>query len=411
MIAIKAARVLDGKSDCILENVTVLVDGTRIVAAEPCEVPDGAVVIDLPDCTLLPGLVDLHVHLGFYEREPDPDRYDAASVALLALRNARQALSMGVTTLRDVGSPYGVASALEQARRRGHVTAPRVVASGLPLGITGAGDRAVGGRSQVRKVTGATEMRAAIRDQYNQGVDFIKVLGNHGYTLEFTKEELAAAVDESHRLGKRIAMHAFLRQAIEWAIELGVDTVEHGAFMTPELAAEAARKGVTWVPTIVAYRAIAVRAREIQEGIRPAGSPFEARLCAHVEKWDDLWATYKRGFPQTLREGLQIATGTDTVLPGAPFSPVCQEIAIVTELGMSPFEAIRAGTSNAARAMGLDSIIGTIEPGKVGDLVAVSGNPITNISDLESVRLVLFGGEVVFKDNNTPAFWPRPIKA
>lgn len=391
---IKCGRLFDGQrlwdhpaaaivNDGIIERVVPLSE--EIVKALKDQ---GACVIDACDWFIMPGLIDLHVHLGYWYTRPEARLFQDSphSVGLLAYHHAQSVLEGGVTTLRDVGSPLGVALSVKRAIDSGLLTGPRIFAAGRLLCMTGGHGSGLPGIAS--EADGVEEVRKAVREQVKLGADLIKITTSHPDEYpEYSQQELDAAVDETHRLGKRIACHATAMPAVKMAVDAGVDTIEHGLFMTREVINKAAQKGITWIPTMYTYQLIASR---IRKDPRTAGSSDRASFWFQCDK------VAPRTLTLAIEAGLKIAAGTDIIFPEVGFSPVADELGLMVDRGMSPLDALRAATTVAASALGWDGRIGTVREGAFADLIAVEGNPTADIRALKSVKFSMKEGKLLW---------------
>ncbi len=363
-------------------------------------VPRGYLAVDARDCTILPGLIDAHVHLclgGEIHFEDVLFRDPPELLALRATARAQELLAAGYTTVRDMGAPARVALALRDAIRAGVVPGPRVLAPGRIITATGGhGDflpEGVSHRWGLGLVAdGPDELRRAVRTEIKAGADFIKFCATGGVldpqsepgTQEFTAAEMEAIVTEAHRMGRKVAAHAQGTGGIAAAIRAGVDTIEHGVFLDEETAELMRERGVFFVPTLAASHNLL---REGGEGLPP-----------HViRKAREVGEAHRESFILALRMGVPIVAGTDAGIPFCRHGDNALELALMVELGMSPLEAITAATGRAAEALGLPTV-GTLEPGKVADVIAVRGDPLDGIDILRDrgrIALVLQAGRPV----------------
>ena len=371
------ARLIDGRGGPPIEHVVVRVGDGRIVAIERVDgraKPSG--VIDVAGRTILPGLIDAHTHvLSDTERSPgfgpppplhgEEPRPDALRWFVLA-KAARAFLAAGITTVRDVGSPDDEALTLREAIRLGLVEGPRILSCARIVSATSPGGRIFG--TMYEEADGPWEMRRAVRRQLKRGADYIKVMATGARSVErenpepaqMTGEELAAVVDESHRIGVRVAAHAEGLEGARLAIEAGVDTIEHGLSLhrSPELLDRMAEQGIALVPTLSTFDDLAERFR----------SEFAPSLVAQAERQ----AVEARQTLIAARDaGVTLAMGYDSGPPGAN----ARELVRMVEAGLSASEAIVAATSGSACALGL-SDRGAVEVGLVGDLLVVDGDPL-----------------------------------
>jgi imidazolonepropionase-like amidohydrolase len=399
-IAIRAGRLIDGKSDKPIENAVIVVEGDKILSVTPGgAIPQGAEVIDLSKSTVLPGFVDAHTHvlLNGDVTEADYDKqllkYSIPYRAILAERNAQIALGHGFTTLRDLeteGAMYADVD-VKKAIANGEVPGPRMQVATRAMAPTGmypllgySWELKV--PTGVEYVDGVDEARKAVREQAMYGADWIKYYSDRGYyftpdgvlhsKVNFTDEEAKAIVDEAHRIGKKVASHAIGSDGIAAALRPGVDTIEHGVGLTDTEMDEMVQRGVYWVPTITVVAYVAP---------------------GRGGNWVRMVNTEKAAFQEALRKHVKIVLGTDA--GGFDWKDVneAEEFKYYVDYGMTPMQAIRSGTSEAAELLGWSDKMGTIEPGKWADLVAVTGDPLKDISLLEHVKFVMKGG-VVYKN-------------
>jgi len=408
VIALKAARLFDGRGDAAVPNGVVIVEGGRIRAAgSGLAIPAGARVIDLGDATLLPGLIDAHTHVtnestdewlqGFFNNVSR----DVAESAIRATVNARKILEAGFTTVRDVGSGDYIDVGLRNTIRDGVVPGPRMLVAVHALGARG-GHCDEGGFPFNRFgpepgiergiASGPDQFRDAVRFQVKYGADVIKICATGGVlsladevdTSQLSQEEMNAIVEEAHRLHKKVAAHAHGAEGARFAIRAGVDSIEHGSFMGDEELRMMKERGTWLVPTLLAGEYAAGRS-----AIRHYPPAIAAKAKAAV-------AVRSAMFKNALRTGVKIAFGTDSAV--SPHGINAQEFGLMVDLGMTPAAALRAATVSAADLLGLSQTIGTLQPGKAADVIAVPGNPLADIHAMERVKFVMKGGEVFRND-------------
>ena len=400
-IAIRAGRLIDGKSDTPILNALIVVEGDKIVSVTPGgTTPSGAEVIDLSKATVLPGFADVHTHV-LLQGDITAEDYDAQLLkqsipyrAILGARNARIALEHGFTTMRDLeteGAMYADVD-VKTAIANGEVPGPRMQVATRALTPTGL--YPLLGYSWELKVPtgvqyadGVEGVRKAVREQIMYGADWIKYYSDRRYHFEadgvlhsmvnYTDEEAKAIVEETHRLGKKVAAHAIGSDGIAAALRAGVDTIEHGDGLTDTLMDEMAKKGVYWVPTITVGAYVA-----------PGRGGIWQRM-ADLER-DNL--------PKAWKKGVKIALGTDAGGFDWKGPNQAREFEYYVQYGMPPMQAIRTGTSVAAELLGWADKVGSIEPGKWADIVAVSGDPLKDITELQHVKFVMKAG-AVFKND------------
>jgi imidazolonepropionase-like amidohydrolase len=356
-------------------------------------------VVDLATATVLPGFVDVHTHL-LLQGDVTAEEYDAQLLkesipyrAILAARNAQIGLSHGFTAMRDLeteGAMYADVD-LKKAIANGEVPGPRMQVA--TRAMTPTGMYPLLGYSWelkmptgVQYVDGVDGARKAVREQVMYGADWIKYYsdrrehfeqdGRLHSSVNFTDEESRAIVEEAHRLGKKVAAHAVGSEGIEAALRAGVDTIEHGDGLTDVLMDEMVRKRVYWVPTLT-----------VDQNLATVGDEF----------WKKTFDLQRENFAKAIQKGVKIALGTDA--GGFDWKKVNQakEFEYYVQYGMTPMQAIRAGTSVASELLGWSGTAGTVEAGKWADLVAVSGNPLKDITELQKVKFVMKGG-VIFKN-------------
>jgi imidazolonepropionase-like amidohydrolase len=355
--------------------------------------PEGIEVIDLTDRTVLPGLIDMHVHVDYWYSQPNLAEYtDAPGLnAFLAARNIRSTLEKGVTTVRDVSSGLGVK--MRRAIELGYIPGSRIFTSAKGICMTGGhGHECLDG---IREADGPEEVRKAVREQIRAGADLIKILTSHrSETPEFRQEELDAGVDEAHRLGYRVACHAAIMPAAKMAVLAGVDTIEHGTHLTDEVREMMAERGTYLIPTMIAYHSGGQAARRALADPSTI-DPFKRSLVMRYADWwiktDD---NLESQFRKAAAAGIKIAVGTDIVMAEMDFSPIHTEMEMMVRFGYGEMNTICAATRVAAEALGKSTDLGTLERGKIADFVAVEGNPLENISSLRNVCFVVKEGRV-----------------
>jgi imidazolonepropionase-like amidohydrolase len=399
-VFVKAGRLIDGRSDRVQTNVGILIEGERIRAVGPIAQLEGqaggARVIDLSQMTVLPGLIDAHTHV-FLQGDPTPNSYDEQLLyqsipyrAILAARNARLALEHGFTSIRDVeteGAMYADVD-VKLAVNRGEIPGPRIFASTRAMAPTGmypilSPNWELELPHGVQPVDGVENARLAVREQVGHGADWIKYYSDRRYYfgpdsvlrswVNFTDAEARAIVEETHRLGRRVAAHAIGSTGIAAALRAGVNSIEHGDGLTDSLIDVMVRNNVYWVPTVT----VGVYVAPPRGGIWPALVELE-----------------RRAFARALRRGVKIVLGTD--VGGFPWTEIHQakEFEYYVQYGMTPMQAIKAGTSVAAELLGQEQSLGAVAPGFFADLVAVQGDPLRDITELQRVQFVMKGGTV-----------------
>jgi imidazolonepropionase-like amidohydrolase len=406
VMLIKAGRMLDVRGGRVLENQGILIENERIKAvgsfAEIRGRAPGARLVDLSNATVLPGLTDCHTHIllqgditaADYDeqllKESIPYRTIRATVA------ARTALMNGFTAMRDLeteGAMYADVDVKTAINRR-IIPGPRLFVSTRAFSATGM--YPLTGYSWelkmpegVQIVDGADNIRRAVREQVKYGADWIKVYFDRRYYMKdgaihswvnFTDEEMQAFVQEAHRLGRRVAVHAMGREGIDAGLRMGVDSIEHGFGMDEELMDRMVRQGTYWCPTI--YVGVYVA-----EGRAAAGAPI----------WLTMRDLEAKAFGLAVRKGVKIAFGTDV----GGFSwdvNAAKEFAYMVRYGMTPMQAIQSATIVAAELLERTDDMGALEPGKYADIVATTGDPLRDVTELERIRFVMKGGQVVRND-------------
>ncbi|RNB80228.1 amidohydrolase family protein [Brevibacillus fluminis] len=395
-----ADRVIIGDGEQVMQEAAVAIDESgRIVAVDTQEEArrkySQADVTRYNGCTILPGLIDLHVHIGYWWSKPDAAQYTDGMIALLASSNLREALSLGVTTIRDVAAPDGLCGTLKRAIKKNMIVSPRLFEVNQGIIMTGGHGWPLKGG--LREANGPWEVRTAVREQVRAGADWIKLMtSDRTPTPEFTQEELDAAVDEAHRLGRKCCVHASLQPAIQMAIDAGFDTIEHATFLTVEQARQMAEKGQVWVPTMVTFFQIADHFKKAAEEQAAVKGLVNEQFMKQAEFFLESQKAYRENFAKLMETRVTIATGTDIVLDGYPITPVAEEIRLMVELGMHPLKAIQAATQNAAEVLDQGDTFGTVKTGNLADLLVVKGDPLADCTALSQVREVFLEGVSVF---------------
>jgi imidazolonepropionase-like amidohydrolase len=400
---VHAGKLVDTRAGRVLERQTVVVDGDRIVEVRAgfADAGAGDTVIDLRQHTVLPGLMDMHVHLSS-EQSPQAvvERFtlEVADSAFRAVVFARRTLEAGFTTVRDLGDSGGVVVALRNAVARGDLAGPRIFAAGKSLATTGGhADPTNGFRSTLRGdpgpvdgvVNGVEDARKAVRQRYKEGSDLIKItatggvlsLAKSGQNPQFTIEEIEAVVATAKDYDFMVAAHAHGKEGIRRAILGGVTTIEHGTYMDDEIFALMKEHGTTWIPTILAGRFVGEKA-EVPGFFPDIIRPKAAAIGPQIQET----------FAKAYRAGVKIAFGTDCGV--CPHGSNAREFELMVEGGMPAMEAIQSATTATAELLGVADRLGSIEAGKLADLIAVPGDPTEDVTALQRVAFVMKEGKV-----------------
>ena len=408
-IAIKAPRMFDGKSNALVQNAVVIVQGDKIVeAGSNLPIPSGAQVIDLGDATLSPGFMDAHTHLtldysGDYNlRRLKEVDLNVSEQAIIATTHARATVEAGFTTVRDLGSRFVgsrefVDIALRNSINKGVIVGPRMLVATKGIGATGGHfDPTSGFRDFLFGrdpdytdgiADGPDEIRKAVRFEVKNGADVIKAAVSGGVlsladevdTPQLTPAEMAALVDESHRLRKKVAVHCHGDQAAHEAIEAGVDSIEHGSFMKSETLTMMKRKGTFLTPTLMATE-------WIMNKLENYPPPLQAKAKAAATARSEM-------FRNALKLGVKISFGTDGAV--FPHGQNAKEFKLMVDLGMTPIDALKAATANDAELLGIGQKVGTLEKGKLADVIAMPGDPTSDITATERVSFVMKEGKII----------------
>jgi imidazolonepropionase-like amidohydrolase len=403
VIALRAGRLFDGKSDRLLEDQVIVIRGDRIAEVGPAgrvSIPAGAEVIDLRRATVLPGLIDAHTHLfltgeseGRYDEQLLKESWQYRTIE--AVVNARKDLEAGFTTMRDLETEGAMYSDVDvrNAINRGLIPGPRLQVVTRAISTTG-GYPLEGYSPEVPVPSGAQivdspeEARKAVREQIKYGADLIKIYSTHRFRFTpegklvsiptLTLDEIKAIADEAHREEVKVACHAYGGEGLRNCIAAGVDSIEHGIDLDDASIQQMVEKGIYFVPTLYAYE------NEPEEDLRATGGKTSrARI-------------HENSFRRALASGVKIAFGTDA--GPFPHGTQAKEFEYMVRFGMTPARALRSATSLAAELMSWQDRIGSLEKGKFADLVAVAGDPLTDITELERVKFVMKGGRIVRND-------------
>lgn len=394
--AIRCGKLVDGKSENPITNAIILIEGDRITrVGKGIKIPADASVIDLSRFTVIPGLIDVHTHMTYYwDQAPGTRpwtqlgaRVPAMSM-FLAQENARRTLETGVTTVRNLHAAEYTDIAMRELINTGAMIGPRMFVSGYGLHIAGPNSRGGAPTPSRGQANGVDEVTRAAREQITAGADWVKMFGSTGSAQDvsgnqtYSFEEMKAAADTAHTLGKRLAVHSYGPAGARDAVRAGADSVEHATDMDDETISEMARRKIYYVPTIDHNRYYAEYREQFGYGPEVA-----ERLNAYVARNLE---TAKRAF----KAGVTFAMGSDAVF--TMFGQNTRELGWFVKAGMTPRQALAAATTNGAALLGMDKSLGAIAPGYYADIVAVEGDPMADINVvIDKVRWVMKGGAVV----------------
>ena len=400
-VLIKAGKLIDVRAGRVLTDQAILIEGDRIKqvgAYGSVQAPSGAGMIDLSNATVLPGLIDCHTHLT---SDPSHNGYESLGIsvpreALYGAKNARLTLEAGFTTVRNVGAAGYSDVALRDAINAGDVPGPRIDASGPAIGVTGGHmDNSLLAPEYHHSADGIADgvpaVIAKVREVVKYGADVIKIAASGGVlskgdspeATQFSDEEIRAIVVEAHRLGRKVAAHAHGAAAIKQAVAAGVDSIEHGSFIDAEAIRLMKEKGTYLVPTLYL-------ADWFIENYQRLRVPEFM-----VEKAKVVMPAARKNIEAAFKGGVKVAFGTDAAV--YPHGLNAREFAVMVKLGLTPMQSIQAATVNAADLLGWSDRVGSIEPGRFADIVAVSGDPIQDVTQMEHPVFVMKGGVVVVK--------------
>lgn len=396
---VKAGHLLDVKSGKTLSGQAIVIEGDKIVSVGPAgDVAASATdqIIDLPNATVLPGLIDAHTHLT---GDPKDVGYESLAItiprqALTGAKNARVTLLAGFMTVRNVGAEGYTDVALRDAINAGDVPGPRMLVSGPPLSITGGHcDNDMLAYQYHASAEGVADGIAAVqhkvRETIKYGADLIKIcatggvlsIGDNPQASQYTLEEMKAIVADAHRLGRKVAAHAHGAQGILWASEAGVDSVEHGSYIDDAGIAEMKKNGTYLVPTLYLGDWFLENAAQLH--VPPS----------MLAKAKEVMPAARKNIAHAFASGVKVAFGTDAAV--YPHGLNAHEFAVMVKLGLSPLQSIQAATVNAADLLGWSGKVGDLETGAWADIIAVDGDPLQDVTALEHVKFVMKGGAVV----------------
>jgi imidazolonepropionase-like amidohydrolase len=397
--AITGSTIIDGTGRDPMDNAVVLVEGKKIteIGFKDEVSLSGAEEIKADGRWLLPGLIDLHVHLfnsSFISLNPKGSYQAYAGV--LAAKNLRTTLQAGVTTVRGVSDLDRIDLALRDAVERGVILGSRVFGAGKGICMTGG--HGSGWPAVMHEVDSPWAVRKAVREEVKAGVDLIKLLSSHRTdNREFTQEEINAGVDEGHGLGKKVAIHAANHVSVLQAAEAGVDTIEHGSFVDEKAADLMAEKNITIIPTLWVKNHIPKRIEKQRK--ESSDRPLWNLDAKDLEVTDTWFKRCVEQLPKTLKlvrsKKIRIGTGTDNVFPDQPFTMIPEEMEWMTRYSIPEMEVIQSATRIGAEAIGVEDKLGTIEKGKIADLIMVDKNPLEDITVFKNVSWVMKEGLII----------------
>jgi imidazolonepropionase-like amidohydrolase len=390
-IVVRAKLVIPSAGAKPIANGAVLVEDGRIKAvgarAKIDRLAKGARVVDAARYTVMPGMINLHVHL---DSQCGPDfltqalLISEANAVMTCVLSARQTVCAGVTTVRDLGTKYAAAIAVRDAVAKGWIDGPRILSAGVVVCMTGGH-----GWFIADEADGPDDVRKTVRRNLKRGADCIKVIATGGVlspgvevgNSQLDPDELEVAVREGHKADRRVAAHAIGNQGIKNALRAGVDTIEHGCYLDDEALALFKKTGATYVPTLCAPHFLHEHLDEVPDYAR--------------RKTQQVYEAHRASFKRALRKGITIATGTDAGTPFNRHEFFATELELMVALGMSTEAALEAATIGAARAAGLEDVTGSLEEGKAADLILIDGDPRKDITATKRVKGVMARGELI----------------
>jgi imidazolonepropionase-like amidohydrolase len=397
-VVVHAGHLLDVKSGKVLDDQMLVIEDGKIVSAGPAadaKATADAIHIELPNATILPGLIDAHTHLTMNPQFG----YETLAIsvpreALIGAKNARMTLLAGFTTVRNVGAGNFTDVALRDAINAGDVPGPRMLVSGPPLSITGGhcDNNMLPFEYHATEdgvADGVAAVQHKVRENIKYGADLIKVcatggvlsLGDNPQHSQYTLEEMKAIVADAHRLGRKVAAHAHGAEGIRWAAEAGVDSIEHGSYIDDPAIAVMKEHGTYLVPTLYLGDWMIDNA-----GLTRLPAPLLAKAQAVIP-------AARKNIAHAFASGVKVAFGTDAAV--YPHGMNAHEFGVMVRLGLTPLQAIQSATLNGADLLGWSGKVGTLEPGAWADIIAVDGDPLKDVTTLERVKFVMKGGEVV----------------
>ncbi|MCP3864840.1 MULTISPECIES: amidohydrolase family protein [Marisediminitalea] len=401
---IHAGQAFTSTSDKLTGPISIVVDGNTITRVEKghIAVGEGDTLVDLSDSVVLPGLMDMHVHLSFQQGGTASylKRFtqNEADYALMASHYAEKTLMAGFTTVRNLGDSYNETVALRNAISKGIAKGPRIYTAAKSIATTGGHADPSNGMAKLISphvgpeqgvINGVDEARQAVRQRYKDGADTIKItatggvlsVAKSGQNPQFMDDELVAVVETAKDYGMKVAVHAHGKEGMIRAIKAGVTSIEHGTYMDKEVMKLMKKHGTYYVPTILAGNFVAEKAKidgYFPDIVRPKAAAIGPLIQAT--------------FGKAYKAGVNIAFGTDSGV--SAHGDNAQEFALMVEAGMPPAEAILSATVNTAKLLDVEDTLGTLEAGKLADIIAVKGNPLTDISVLEHVQFVMKDGKI-----------------
>jgi imidazolonepropionase-like amidohydrolase len=389
-------RLIDGRGGPVVPDATIVLNGNRIEALgrrEEMPIPPDALVRRLAGRSVLPGLIDLHLHLTYFHDRPDVAvggflTYTEPRVTLVGAWHLGKLLSAGITTVRDLGSYNRTVFDLKWGVGEGLIAGPRIFAAGRLISPTGGHGSHMAGLSL--EVDGVAAARQAVRDECKAGADLIKL----GYLQdEWDQESLHAAVDQAHRLGRKVACHVNFPPSITNALKAGVDSIEHGCLVSDEELLRMRDQGAFWVVTSRIY---AEQFKDFKARCANPSTPEHLRGAAQaqVRRHEWIWDNMPKALLRAMQLGVKIGAGSDMIYHHIGIAALPLELESMVQIGLTPAQALHAATVSAAECLGRTSDLGTLEPGKLADLIAVDGDPLADITAVQRVALVVKDGKI-----------------